>query len=215
MALKAFVDLDRVLYNSDALKIRHLAVLGALLDGKRYAPEILALYNKSKRDSIYDVDRHIALLSQASGYPAFDIRKKIESFMRRDAQQFMYPDAELFLQRLAELGYEIWIATAGIDWFQEEKIPVDFYRCIAGVKVTQDTTKTSVIGRFADPEKDDIVLFDDSVEVINPVKQIFPNVCAIQVAREDVPYPAKDTIFADSRVRNLEEAFGAIIHRPR
>jgi len=200
----AFVDVDGVLFNIEAFKERYFKFLVSLLLGECRENQILEAYEDSKRNWIYDVDRHIALISAASSTPAFELRKKIEDFMRREAQRFIYPDAEFFLERLAETDYEILIATAGVEWFQEEKIPVDFYRHISGVKVTQDTTKVSLIGRFSDPEEDDIVLFDDTTHIIDKVKEFFPKVYAVQMQRGDDWDGASP--LADFYVSDLEEA---------
>ncbi len=203
MAKKAFVDLDGVLFNAASFRRRYFKFLASLFDIEFALLEVAATYEASKRNQLYDVDRHIALLSRVSRHPAFDIRKKVESFMRREAQQFMYADAELFLQRLAEMGYEIWIATAGVDWFQEKKVPAYFYHLIAGVRVTQDTTKVSVIGRFADPEKDEIVLFDDTTFVIDTAKGFFPKVCAVQIRRDNWD---GESDLAEFHFNNLDDA---------
>ena len=209
----AFVDCDAVLFNIAAFKLRCFESLGVFLEGKCVPDKVFALYKESKNDGLYDPDRHIALLSEASGCSVSDLRKKFEDFMRREAHQFMYADAELFLQRLAEVGYEVWIATAGVEWFQEYKIPIDFYRCIAGVKVTRDQTKTSVIGQFADPEKDDIVLFDDSKNVINTMRIVFPNVFTVQVVRDRDANPYAVAAIAHEYALDLEEAFGRVLYR--
>ncbi len=213
----ALVDLDGVLFNIKAFKEWYFRFLLESFFEEYPTHSVLASYEQSKKDGFYDPDSHIALLSEASRIPAFDLRKKIESSMRVEAQQFIYPDAELFLQLLAERGYEIWIATAGVDWFQEEKVPVDFYRFIDGVKVTQDVTKVSVVGRFADPEKDDIVFFDDTRQVIDKVKEVFSRVYAVHIDRDhkEKNLPCVSGMYANAHAHNLEEALGAVIHRPR
>ncbi len=199
----AFVDLDGVLFNIAAFKKRYFEFLVSIFDAADATEEVLTSYEASKEMGWYNVDRHIALLSAIS-LPACAIRSRIDDFMHNEAKQFMYPDAAMFLRRLSDLGYETRIATAGVEWFQEEKIGIQFLRHIVGVFTTGDPTKTSVIGRFADPEKDDIVLFDDTTRVIDWVKEFFPKVCAVQVRRDSWD-GASDK--ADFHVSNLEEAF--------
>ena len=211
----AFVDVDGVLFDITAFKLKYFEFLASLMGGGKGATEsVLASYEKSKSCYVYDVEKHLALLQ--SHIPTFFFRQKVANFVHDTAEQFIYSDVELFLSRLVGIGYEVRIATSGFEWFQKEKIPSYLKKYLTRVSVTTDATKVSIIGRFADPKVDDIVLFDDSTHVIDKVKDFFPWSCAVQVSRQKNLLGSSllcGTAFADFHVRNLEEALHAITNR--
>ncbi|MEK7503148.1 MAG: hypothetical protein AAB556_01740 [Patescibacteria group bacterium] len=216
----ALVDLDDTLFDTKKFKAEYLTFLRGLNNGFEWVPlEIMAeTYEKAKVKGYFDADAHCALLDEyiasetgVLGKTKFWLEKWLES-EKKMLESLVFLDTEPLFRILQHLDYPIYILTLGTEWFQAVKIEGSgLAGHVDGYVVTQDPTKRDAITAMCDPEKDEIILIDDSKKVIDAVKKTFPRVCAVQVLRED--NPAKVSSNADAIAKNLGEAMGALLSK--
>jgi len=215
----ALVDFDDTLLDIKIFKKAYFYYLGIW-----FPPDVVTkTYEEAKTGGYFNADEHCTLLdifmSSVSGH-AGDTRLYLEDWFECGAAAEFYKkcvflDVELFLKTLIHNGYKIHILTLGTEWFQKAKIENSgLTQYISGITVTQDPTKLSAIPTICNPVEDNVWLFDDFGEVISAVKEAFPKITAIQVLRRD-EYLDKQSSRADAVARNLGEATGAFLGRPR
>ena len=213
----ALVDLDDTLFDIKRFKKAYFDYLSAW-----FPPDVVTkTYEEAKAGGYFDADKHCTLLdiymSSVSGHSG-DTCLYLEDWFEAEFEFFIecvFPDVELFLKTLIHNGYEIHILTLGTEWFQKAKIENSgLTEYISGVIVTQDPTKVSAILNICDPTTDEVLLFDDFWTVIDSMKIFFPKIYAVHVLRRN-EYLDKRAARADAFARNLGEATGAILSRPR
>lgn len=215
----ALVDFDDTLFDIKRFKKAYFDFLGI-----GFSVDLVALtYEQAKKIGYFDADKHCELLGYVVVSPfvsgvSIGVRSWLEEWFEQEQkmlQSLVFPDVELFLKTLIHNGYEIHILTLGTEWFQKAKIENSgISQYISGIIVTQDPKKVSAIPSICNPEEDSVWLFDDFGEVITNTKEAFPKITAVQVLRRD-EYMDKQSPCADAIARNLGEATGAFLARPR
>jgi len=154
----------------------------------------------------YDINRHSSLMSEMSAFSAYEIKKEILNFFKKESSAFLFDDVLAFLE--ARKNDSLILMTFGGKLVQKSKVSGSgIKKYFDNIIFTENKSKSELINSIIAslPKNEKIIFVDGKIEELKKTKELCPEIICVRIKRKEGRYTVQKTPADYLEIKNLKE----------